>query len=279
MTAASQPPAQALQPYPLPSHKFKVNAGLFLAFTLVLILGGAIMGFNPLLIFYEWDDVQDLAERALPPNFELLLTQRSAYASLIETVSMAFLGTLFGGFLALGLSLLAARNTAPHRAVRSAVRSLFALERSIPSFVVMLVFQIAVGVGPFSATIALAIGSVGMFGKLFSEAIESVEARSVEAIDAVGATRWQAVRYGILPAALPSIVANWFYAFDVNVRSAIALGAYGGGGIGFQLVLAQKTLRHDDMLAWVVFILLLVAAIERVSDLLRRMTIGKQSLK
>ncbi len=265
--------------YTAPSRRFRMTASVFLGFTLVLAGAGAILDFNPFLIFYEFHNVVDLAERSLPPNVELLYTQRSAYSSLLETVSMAFLGTLFGGFAALGLAFAAASNTAPSGMARSCVRAALAVERALPSFAVMLVLQIAVGVGPFSGMIALTIGSLGMFGKLFSESIESVDARPIDSITAVGATRLQVIRYGILPAALASITANWFYAFDVNIRSAIALGAYGGGGIGFQLVLAQKTLRHDDMLAWVLIILALVAGLERVSDFLRKITIGKGSLK
>lgn len=262
-----------------PSHKFKERTTAFLVFTVALVLAGILLGFNPFLIFFEFHNVQDLADRALPPNFELLLSQKSAYASLVETVSMAFLGTLFGGTTALALAFLAARNTTPHPAVAQGIKSLFALERAIPSFAVMLLFQIAVGVGPFSAMIALSIGSIGMFGKLFSEAIESIDPKPIDAIYAAGASKMQVIRYGFLPAVAPSIISNWFYAFDVNVRSAIALGAYGGGGIGFQLVLAQKTLRHDDLLAWVFFILILVASLERVSDFLRSKILKKGALK
>lgn len=276
------PPTASATADPLyipPSRKFRLNTGVFLGFTLALVVAGAILDFDPFAIFFEFHNVRDFAERALPPNFELLLTQRSAYASLLETLSMAFVGTLFGGALALALAFLAAKNTAPNQALSGVIKSFFALERALPSFAVMLVFQIAVGVGPFSAAIALTIGSVGMFGKLFSESIEAVNARPVEAIATVGATRSQWVRYGVIPAVLPAIVSNWFYAFDSNVRSAIALGAYGGGGIGFQLVLAQKTLRHDDLLAWVCFILVLVAGLERVSDYLRSLMLGKGALK
>ncbi len=273
------PPSIPTDAYRKPSDKFRTRSGFFLGFTIILVLVGAVLGFNPFMLIYEFHNVQDLADRALPPNFELLATQRSAYASLAETVSMAFLGTLFGGAFALVLAFLAAKNTTPSKALSSVIKNLFALERALPSFAVMLMFQIAVGVGPFSATIALTIGSIGMFGKLFSEAIESVDPKPIDAIATVGATRSQTVRYGVIPAVLPSIVSNWFYAFDVNVRSAIALGAYGGGGIGFQLVLAQKTLRHDDLLAWVFFILILIASLERVSDFLRSRIIKKGALK
>jgi phosphonate transport system permease protein len=118
--------------------------------------------------------------------------------------------------------------------------------------------------------LALAIGSVGMFGKLFADAIEQVDPGPAEAVSSVGARPTQVIRYAILPQVLPSVVANGFYAFDVNMRAAIALGVYGGGGIGFELQLAMKVLRYPDVLALILMIIVLIAGMERVSDFIRR---------
>jgi phosphonate transport system permease protein len=109
-----------------------------------------------------------------------------------------------------------------------------------------------------------------MFGKLFADAIESVDAGPVESLAAIGSSRWQQIRYAVLPAAAPSIVAHWLYAYDINLRMAIALGVFGGGGIGFELFLSQKLLRHSDMLALVLIILVLITLTERLSDWLRQ---------
>ncbi len=163
-----------------------------------------------------------------------------------------------------------AGNTSPHPALRFVVRTLLSLERAVPTFVTMLILQIAVGIGAFSTVLAIVLGTVGMFGKIFAEDLESVDIQPVEAIAAIGGSRLQQLRYGILPAARDSLISHWLYAFDINVRIAIALGVFGGGGIGFELYMSQRLLRHRDMLALVLVILVLVMATERVSDRLRR---------
>jgi phosphonate transport system permease protein len=192
---------------------------------------------------------------------------------------MALLGTLIGGLVALVLSFLAAANTTPHPAVRSVVRALFGFERATPNIIVLLVLLIAVGYGPFAGMLALALGSIGMFGKLFADAIEQVELPPIEGVSSVGATRLQVIRFAVLPQVLPSVVANGFYAFDVNIRAAIALGVYGGGGLGFELQLALKVLRYRDVLALVLLTIVLITVMERISDHLRRRLIGNDVLR
>jgi len=264
--SASAAPASA---FTLPSRQFR-NRMLGLGALVAFLVGASIyLRFNPLTLITEFHYVANLAREMVPPNFGLFAERPSVFASIGETVAMAFLGTLFGGFTAVGLALLAAANTTPHRAVRSGVRAFLATERATPNFIVLLILLIAVGFGPFAAMISLAIGSLGMFGKLFADAIEQVEPGPVEALAASGATRTQIIRYGILPQALPSITANLFYAFDVNLRGAIALGVYGGGGLGFELNLANAILRYEDTLALILVIVVLITGMERVSDFMR----------
>jgi phosphonate transport system permease protein len=215
----------------------------------------------------------------LPPNFALLWQKETLWTSVSETIAMAFLGTLMGGCLALFLAFFAANNTTPHPAVRTAVRALFQLERATPNLTTALVLLVAFGFGPFAGFLTLAVGSIGMFGKLFADAIEQVEVGPGEAVVSVGATRTQVIRYAVLPQVLPSVVANGFYAFDVNIRLAIALGIYGAGGLGFELQLAMKVLRYPDVLALVLLIIVLIMSMERISDFLRRRLIGIETLK
>src|SRR5262249_36851414 len=131
------------------------------------------------------------------------------------------------------------------------------------------VLLIAVGIGPFAAMLTLLLRSVGMFGKLFADAIEQVEPGPLEATAVTGAGRLQVIRYALLPPVAPSMVANVFYAFDVNLRAAVALGVFGGGGIGFELNLARSVLRYKDMLACLAVIIVMINLMERAADLLR----------
>lgn len=272
-------PQQPVVDYELPSKKFRRNATYFLGFAVIFSGVSIALGFDPLKIIYEFGQIVDLVERMAPPNMMIFVQQRNLFDSIGETIAMAFLGSLFGGLLALMLAFLAASNTTPHPIVRKTTRTLFAIERSIPQLVTMLVFQVAVGIGPFSAALALIIGSIGMFGKLFAESIENVDRGPIESLEAIGATGFQRIRYAIIPAAMPSFISSWFYSFDINLRQAIVLGVYGGGGVGMQLHLAQKTLNYKNMLALVIFIIVLIASMERVSDYLRRKLLGSNTLK
>src|SRR5262249_15982594 len=87
---------------------------------------------------------------------------------------------------------------------------------------------------------------------------------------AAGATASQVLRFAILPQAAPSIVSTLFYAFDVNLRLAVALGVFGAGGLGFQLQMASSMLRYRDMLAYVILVVAIIIAIEKIADRLRR---------
>lgn len=262
-----------------PSARFRRRTAIFLTLVAGVVLAGMALKFRPWLLFTDFHYLVRLAGEMVPPNLALLWTKPDLYRSVGETLAMALLGTMAGGCLALGLAFLAAANTSPHPWLRTAMRFFFGLERATPNFIVLLVLLIAVGFGPFAGMLALTVGSIGMFGKLFADAIEQAEAGPAEAVASVGASRSQVVRYAIVPQVLPAVVAHAFYAFDVNVRSAIALGVYGGGGIGFELQLAMKVLRYRDVLALVLLIIVLITLTERVSDALRRRLMGRELLR
>ena len=229
----------------------------------------AYMKIDPIAIIRDFHYVGNLVGEMMPPNFRLLLTKPNLWSSLLQTVSMAFLGTLAGACVAIVLALFAATNTSPNRWLRLLVRISLATERCTPNLVVLLVLLIAVGIGPFAAMLSLFIGSIGMFGKLFADAIEQVDPGPGEAIAAAGASRLQVIRYAIFPQVAPSIVANVFYAFDVNLRAAVALGIFGGGGIGFELNIARSVLRYKDMFACLILIMILINLMERIADYFR----------
>ncbi|MDZ7825344.1 MAG: ABC transporter permease subunit [Gammaproteobacteria bacterium] len=99
---------------------------------------------------------------------------------------------------------------------------------------------------------------------------KQVDGRILESLRVVGATRLQVIRYGVMPQVAPSFIANTFYLFEINVGGAVALGVFGGGGIGFSLHIANQTLNYPHMLAYILLIVVLVTFAEKVSDFLRR---------
>lgn len=254
----------------LPSVRFRRRSLTLVAAAICLAASLVYLNADPFAAIRDFHYVVNLLGEMLPPNIALVWHKPGLWTSLVDTISMAFLATLGGAAIALLLALLGAANTTPHPGLRLLVRSLLAAERCTPNFVVMLVLLIAVGIGPFAAMLSLLIGSLGMFGKLFADAIEHVDPGPLEAIGASGAGRLQMIRYGVLPQVAPSIVANVFYAFDVNLRAAVALGVFGGGGIGFELNVARSVLRYRDMLACLLLVIVMITVMERVADFFRR---------
>ncbi|MGJ3242408.1 MAG: phosphonate ABC transporter, permease protein PhnE [Opitutales bacterium] len=258
----------------LPSVKFRRTV-LALLLTVGFVAGCfAWLEIRPFRFFTQFHFIRDLVREMLPPRFSLLWTDPHLWNSIGETIAMAFLGTAGGGAIAFVLGFLAAGNTSPHPAIRQAVRGLLSAQRCAPDFAIMMVIVIAVGFGPFAGTIALVIGSTGMFGKFFADAIEQVDMSQVEGVRVAGSNRLNEIRFGVLPQVLPSFVANGLYLFEINMGGAIALGVFGGGGLGFELNIANAVLNYPAMLAYILFIVLLMILTEKLSDRIRKGLLG-----
>jgi phosphonate transport system permease protein len=263
----------------LPSNKFKRKVTVFSIAAVLVSVACAYLNFNPLAIFTEFHFLRDLLGEMFPPNYRVLSENTSTGYSILQTLSMAFLGTVYGGIIAIILAFLAASNTMPYRFVRVVVQTVVSLVRVAPTLVLVLVFVIAVGPGSFAGVLTLVFVTVGTFGKLFADIIENSEQAPGEAIYSVGASHLQVIRYAIIPQVLPAFVASLLYAFDVSMRAAIGLGIFGGGGIGFKLQLAKSVLNYKNVTAYVSIIIVLVILTEKLSDYLRKKILGSEKLK
>lgn len=269
-SAQEGPPQPGLHPSALPSRQFR-HAMLFLVGNLgFLTVSFAWLDINPFIFFTELHFVIDLMVEMVPPSVALYFEDSSLWVSVGETFAMAFLGTFFGALIAFFLSLVAARNITPWPRLSRACRVLLGAQRAAPDFAIMMVIVVAVGFGPFAGTLALIIGSTGMFGKLFADALESIDEAQLEALRALGASNAHVIRYGALPQVIPSFIANTLYLFEINVGGAVALGVFGGGGLGFDLHIANSTLAYRDMLAYILLIVAMMVLTEKVSDFARR---------
>jgi phosphonate transport system permease protein len=263
----------------LPSVKYKRKVRNLVIAAIITVVACIYLKFNPVLLFADFHYVQKLLGEMLPPNFSLLWQHNGILISIVQTIAMAFLATFYGCLLALVLAFLAAANAMPVKWIRTLFNGLIAFIRLVPSLVYILVFIIAVGLGVFSGTLALIAITVGTFGKLFTDIIEHSEPAAEEAIYSVGASRLQVLRYAVFPQVLPAFIANGLYAFDTNIRVGIALGIFGGGGIGYELYLAMQVLHYHDVTAIISLIILLVVLAEKLSDYLRKRILGEGKLK
>ncbi|NEQ50822.1 MAG: phosphonate ABC transporter, permease protein PhnE [Leptolyngbya sp. SIO3F4] len=212
----------------------------------------------------------DFLDQAIPPNPTRL---GSVIRSTLETFEMALVGTVFGAFLSLPLSVLAAKNTTPHPLVFNISRSFVTLLRVIPDLIWGLIFIIVVGLGPAAGILALTVDTMGFCGKFFAERIEEIEPGPVEALRAIGASEASIIMGAIFPATLPSFVASTLFALEASVRSAVVLGLVGAGGIGVELSTSMQLLRYDEALMVIIVIFVVVLLVEQVSSLIRKQII------
>jgi phosphonate transport system permease protein len=263
----------------LPSKKYKQRATIFLASAIFVSVACIYMKFNPFGFFTEFHYMADLISDMFWPNYRVLSENTSITWSILLTVSMAYLGTLYGSVIGVILAFLAASNTMPYRAIRWLAGGILSATRIIPALVFILIFVIAVGPGPFAGMLTMVIATVGNFGKLFTEIIEDAENAPGEAIFSVGASRVQVIRFSIIPQILPSLIANVLYGFDVNIRTVIAIGIFGGGGIGFEFQMAKSVLHYKDMAAVISIMIVLIFLSEKLSNYLRKKILGEDKLR
>ena len=189
--------------------------------------------------------------------------------AMLESIGMAFLGTLIAAIIALPLGFLGARNVLPIRLIRFPIRRSFDFLRGVDSLVWALVYVRAVGLGPLAGVLAIATTDIGIFAKLFAEAIENVEKKQVEGVKAAGGNAIKTMRFGILPQVLPIMLSNVLYMFESNTRSATILGIIGAGGIGFALSDRIRAHQWDQVGFIIIMIIVVVALIDFCSHLLR----------
>lgn len=155
--------------------------------------------------------------------------------AILDSLYIAWVGTIIGAIGSFVLAFPAARNLAP-RPVSAAARFILSSIRAFPELLLAILFIPVVGLGPFAGVLAIGLHSIGTLGKLSSEVIESTDKGAVEALEASGATWFGTTRWAVLPAVLPEIVAYWLYRFEINIRASAVLGLIGAGGIGDRLV-------------------------------------------
>lgn len=196
----------------------------------------------------------------------------------IETIMISFLATIFGAILSFCFALAGASNLSP-KWLKNTSRFLMATERALPEIIIILLLVAALGLGPFPGVVALAIGCLGMLGRLFSDAIEEVNAKTIEAVQSSGATKMQVIQYVIIPEILPSLISNTLFRFEVNTRLSVLLGAVGAGGIGYEIYYSFQLLEYERATTAILVVLLLVFMSEKVSDYFRKKILSNTKLK
>jgi phosphonate transport system permease protein len=249
-------------------------AALVAGFALLLVYGLVQLEFSPVKLVLGLGKLAEFAWFMVPPSTGTWSKFLVYLHALAETVAIAFLGVMTAAILAFPFGFLAAKNVIPNAVVHFLSRRFLDTIRGVDELIWALVWVSVVGLGPFAGVLALVTANFGVFGKLFSEAIEAADRKAVEGVMSSGGGRLAAVRFGLLPPVLPVIGSQVLYYFESNTRSATIIGIVGAGGIGLHLAEQIRVLEYQHVSALILMILLTVAAIDVVSTRLRFALIG-----
>ena len=154
---------------------------------------------------------------------------------LIDTIKMSILGTVIGCVLALPVAILSSSNINKSFPVVWLIRFILGLIRTLPTLIIALVCALIFSLGTFSGTIAIAVFTFGIVAKMLFESIETIDMGPFEAMEALGANKFQAFWSACVPQILPVYLSHCLYCFEMNVRASAILGYVGAGGLGITI--------------------------------------------
>ncbi len=197
----------------------------------------------------------------------------NAMNAMIESLQMAWVGTIIGATLSLPLGFLGAKNVSSGL-VSNVVRQVLNGIRAFPEIILAIAIFIPIaGLGPVAGALAIGIHSAGTLGKLTAEAIEGIDAGPVEAARATGARGLQVQRWGVAPQVLPELLGFWLYRFEINIRAGAVLGVVGAGGIGFLLDQTIKFGRFPQAGMAIIVVVVATIMVDTLSGWVRRRVI------
>ena len=212
-----------------------------------------------------------MAKGIINPDLNLLFsTATDGVPYLIfQTIAIAVLGTFFGAILAVPISFLASENIVG-KVISTITRLFILLIRTIPSLVWALVWIRVTGPGAVCGVVTQSICSIGMISKMYITAIEDLDTKILESLDAAGCNTFEKIWCGILPQLYASFISTAIYRFDINMKDATTLGIVGAGGIGASLIQCINSRRWSMVGAFLFGLIILVMIIEWISTKIRR---------
>ena len=189
----------------------------------------------------------------------------------VETLAMSALGTLLAVVFGLALAVPASK-THQHDPARwrAFARTLLNMLRSIPELVWAALLLISAGLGPLAGTLALALHTTGVLGRLFAESIENASTNPAFALRTRGVSEAKIFWYATLPQILPQLVSYALYRWENNIRAAAVLGVVGAGGLGQMLAFHMGLFQMQETSSILLAMLLMVALVDTASHASRR---------
>ena len=238
---------------------------LLLAVAVYLSLKATV--FSMSVVINKFSKMLDLLVKIFLPNWEFF---PKVVSPLVDTIKMSILGTVIGCVIALPVAILASSNINKNIVVVSIFRFILALIRTLPTLIIALVCALIFSLGTFSGTIAIAIFTFGIVAKMLFESIETIDMGPFEAMEALGANKFQAFWSACVPQILPVYLSHSLYCFEMNVRASAILGYVGAGGLGITINERIGWRDYNSLGVVLLSLFVVVVAIDFFSEYLRR---------
>lgn len=259
-----------------PKHWLRLDSTVFWVLTAIVTL--IVLSFWTLDLqlarVLSWDSLKRMGKflgELMSPNLEPVFLSKLWRASL-ETLAMSAVGTLLATIFGLLLAVPASRSFAGDPARwRFLTRLLLNALRAIPELVWAALLLISAGLGPFAGTLALALHTTGVLGRLFAESIENAPQNAATALRVQGVGEGRVFLYSTLPTVSPQILSYSLYRWENNIRAAAVLGVVGGGGLGQMLSFHMGLFQMQETSSVLAAMILLVILVDTLSYFARRL--------
>lgn len=224
-------------------------------------------GFQLSVIFQKGKNIVAILEKLFRPKWDFF---PKVITPLVDTIKMSILGTVIGCAAALPIAVLASSNIDHNKFIVSLLRVILGLIRTLPTLVIALVCALIFSLGTFAGTVSIAIFTFGIVAKMLYESIETIDMGPFEAMEALGADKFQAFWSACVPQILPVYLSHSLYCFEMNVRASAILGYVGAGGLGITINERIGWRDYNSLGMVLLSLFVVVVAIDFFSEYLRK---------
>ncbi len=189
---------------------------------------------------------------------------------LLDTIKMSVMGSVIGSLVSLPFAVMASANIVKSGALVSALRIVLNIVRTLPTLVIASISALIFGLGTFAGTVAITVFTFGVVAKMLYESIETIDMGAFEAMEALGASKFQAFWSACWPQILPTYLSHCLYSFEINIRAASILGYVGAGGLGILINERIGWRDYEGLGTVLITLFVVVLIIENISQALRR---------
>lgn len=224
-------------------------------------------GFDLSVITSRFNKMLDLLKKIFQPDWSFF---PKVVKPLFDTIKMSILGTVIGCVLALPVAILSSSNINKNTVVVSILRFILGLIRTLPTLILAQVCALIFSLGTFAGTVAISIFTFGIVAKMLFESIETIDMGPFEAMEALGASKFQAFWSACVPQILPVYLSHALYCFEMNIRASAILGYVGAGGLGITINERVGWRDYNGLGMVLLTLFVAVVAIEFFSEQLRK---------